>query len=794
MDGWITIGTDVDSEKFDAELKKLQKESEKFAKEEERLLNKKAKLELDTSKTKQELDSLEKKIDNTFSKLEKAKVSPKTSDKEIDILSTKHDNLINKSIVIGEKYEFQKQQMDSLNQKLIENATNQDLIKGKIEQTEAHSLGLGKNFDGIGKSIKDSIKKVGKMALAVFSIRTAYNAVRQAMSTISGYNDDMTNKLHSIKMIFASALEPIVTRLVNLAWKLMGYVAYIAKAWFGIDIMSKASANSLKASSKNAKDLKKTITGIDEANILNDNGQTGTSNSPKFEMPDMSENNIPSWIKWIADNKDTILRFFTELGILWGTMKIAEFILKLKNLKKGLLGVSDEGKKASLSMKSFGKMIGSAMIVGGLTLIATHVFNLIKGWNDMTPAEKSAEVALILLGVAFVALGLTIRGAIDTATFGLAEIIGLIVALTAGIGALVAHFLSQEETIKSVTKAEEDLKVAQDGLRQATDDYASTLDNYDNALKKVEESVKALEEAERKNGITGAELQAQVDNGTLSYDKMTESQKEVYKAYINNEQAQANLIKSTEDLKTGADNLTEAKKKEKIATWDAKLAQEAQNGAFKDGGEKAQAFKNSVIDAYEKGELSAEEARDLIGKSMSQMSRSAQKSFMEDLPNAVKDGLDPKKYETFGQKFSKFFSSLWDGIKNGASSAWNKIKGWFGGSNDNGNGFAKGGMIYGDSVYGFEKGGITYPKLQYCASGAIINQPGRGVPITQAIGGERGAEGILPLTDSQQMDLLGASIARHMTVNLTNINQINGRTLSRELKIINAQEGFAMNS
>ena len=92
------------------------------------------------------------------------------------------------------------------------------------------------------------------------------------------------------------------------------------------------------------------------------------------------------------------------------------------------------------------------------------------------------------------------------------------------------------------------------------------------------------------------------------------------------------------------------------------------------------------------------------------------------------------------------------------------------------------------------KGAIYYPKLQYHASGGIINQPGRGIPITQHVGGERGPEGILPLTDSQQMDLLGQAIARYMTINLTNINQMNGRTISRELKRIEAQHDFATNS
>ena len=82
---------------------------------------------------------------------------------------------------------------------------------------------------------------------------------------------------------------------------------------------------------------------------------------------------------------------------------------------------------------------------------------------------------------------------------------------------------------------------------------------------------------------------------------------------------------------------------------------------------------------------------------------------------------------------------------------------------------------------------IQIPKIPRLAKGGIINNPGRGV----AIGGERGAEGVIPLTDSQQMDLLGEAIARHMVVNLTNITQMNGRVLSRELKKLQNDINFA---
>lgn len=85
---------------------------------------------------------------------------------------------------------------------------------------------------------------------------------------------------------------------------------------------------------------------------------------------------------------------------------------------------------------------------------------------------------------------------------------------------------------------------------------------------------------------------------------------------------------------------------------------------------------------------------------------------------------------------------------------------------------------------------FNLPRL---AKGGIINLPGSGVPIGSAIGGERGAEGVIPLTDSQQMALLGEAIGKYITVNANITNNMNGRVISRELQKIQNDNNFAYN-
>ena len=98
-----------------------------------------------------------------------------------------------------------------------------------------------------------------------------------------------------------------------------------------------------------------------------------------------------------------------------------------------------------------------------------------------------------------------------------------------------------------------------------------------------------------------------------------------------------------------------------------------------------------------------------------------------------------------------------------------------------------------NNIPGVNIGRLSTFRLPRLAKGGIINQPGRGVMVGSAIAGERGAEGVIPLTDSQQMALLGEAIGKYITVNASITNTMNGRVISRELKQIQNENDFAFN-
>jgi len=88
---------------------------------------------------------------------------------------------------------------------------------------------------------------------------------------------------------------------------------------------------------------------------------------------------------------------------------------------------------------------------------------------------------------------------------------------------------------------------------------------------------------------------------------------------------------------------------------------------------------------------------------------------------------------------------------------------------------------------------VKIPRASYLATGGIINYPGRGVPLTGAIGGERGQEGVLPLSDETAMERIGEKIGKHIRINLDLTNEMDGRVFSRVTKQINMEDEFARN-
>lgn len=605
-------------------------------------------------------------------------------------------------------------------------------------------------FDIMNKSLGEAIKKAGKLVLGIFGIRSAYLAIRRYSSDLAGYDPQYAANLEYIRWVLTQAIAPVLRGIVTLVGTILQYIYAILNAWFGIGAKLDLSAESFRKMKNNAggvskavKQIKKDLLGFDEINRLTDQSDTGTSAGatgvgiPDFEIGGLG--NIPDWLKWIMDNKQTILSVLGAIAGIFAGIKIVSFLQNLRGVFTVFRNIS--------ALKLAGMFAGIAIAITGLVQTIQAVIKFIGDptWENFTDILHGIETALIGVGIAMVALNAS-------------NPVGWIILAIGAVGKLIELFSEDRAQILDLEEAQRQLSDAIKETHKATDRYISAIEN-------AEEAEKKLAEAERKHRISGEELQLQVENGTLKYQDMTEAQREVYKAYRNNIAAQDELNSSTE-------NLTQKKHDEMLASLETQLTNADEAKSYDE-------LKKQVIDAYDKNIIKAEEARDILERATHDMSLDAYQTFQEDIPTAIKEGFDPTRYSSVFHKLQMATDSLFTIIKNNLKKLFN--------INASVN-------VSGSSGGGRAKGGIFYPsKMPKLAVGGIINMPGRGMPYNGAIIGERGAEAVVPLTDTQQMELLGATIGKYITVNANIVNTMNGRIISRELKQIQSEQDFAYN-
>lgn len=248
MDGWVSIGTKLDTKNFDAQIEQVQK-----------------------------------KLDDVESTLEIGQSGVfKLTESEMVDLNAEAEKLRN-------RLKGLKEQQDKLGR--------------------SNLVSIKKIMEDIGNSTGKVIKQVGRWTLAIFGVRAVYSFVRNSINTIANDNEQLKTDIDYMRDALAYSIEPIITKIVELAKQLMFYGAYLLKSWTGKNIFENAN-KSLKGANKQAKDLKKTMAGFDEMNVLSDNSSGGGGvATPSFDLSSIEEMEEPKWLimirdigQWIIDN------------------------------------------------------------------------------------------------------------------------------------------------------------------------------------------------------------------------------------------------------------------------------------------------------------------------------------------------------------------------------------------------------------------------------------------------------------------------------------------------------------
>lgn len=689
-------------------------------------------------------------------------------EKEIEMLEEKLNDIKQTLVMASEdKTLFSTREVKEMEVEAEKLARKIEGLKEKQEKLDKTGFeNMKKSAESLGNSISTVINKTVKWGLAIFGIRSAYSAVRQAIGLVSSQNDEVSNKIEQMRNVIAGALLPVVQTVINFLAKIMVYINYIVYALTGKNIFNFADAtkkssdnlasgaSSARGIADNLKEARKQLAGFDEMNVLNDNvassgggGGTGVGGVGPVDFgnifDDLQNIQMPKWIEDLVKVLKKIKKYWKELIPVVAAFGTTLAAVKIGTFLQSLLGIE---------AISTAVVAGFAMMAGGATLLIGEIVNLVMNWDRMTTKEKVLSASLATLGAAFVALGYSIATGVSAATLGIGALIAAIIAMTAALTTSIYKEITLTDAIYDERIQQEEATKAKERAKKAYDDLIDAVDRQTAAQEN-------LIEVEQRNQMSGEELWASVQNGTLTYQGMTKQQRETYKAYLELQDANENLQNANEEL---INSNSEVIKKD----FDVQIANDKTGKTYNK-------LRDDIVEAYNKGEITAKDASDSISRMMGNMSYESYETFTKDIPDNIKSGLDAGKYKNTFDKFADLWNSWINSLQKKLTIQVSETH-----------------YSSGTGRYGAKGAIVTYPKL---AVGGIVNQPGRGVPLGGAIIGERGAEGVIPLTDSQQMALLGEAIGRYITVNTSITNTMNGRVISRELVKTQNEEDFAFN-
>ena len=374
-DGTITIGTNLDDKEFDAQILQLERK----------------------------INDMERDLEVSISTGEFAEDSKEAEELRV-------------------KIEKAKNQLVSLNKQ-----------KEKYNSTGYTTEGL----KGLGDPIGKAFNKIGRIVLSIFSIRSAYGAMQRASSLLAQYNSQYATDLEFIRYAIVQAIAPILEKVVKLAYTLLGYMNYLAKIWFGKPIFAENLAKNFAKASKSTSEIKKNLqaTPFDEMNVLTDMSDSGISGggavAPSMD-PSMLQGEVPNWLKWIADNKDLIIKALIGIALAVGLIKLNDLLGGLETLRPLL-------KPIGTFLKAHGTTLaGILAIISGIAIIIDGIIKYLKdpSWENFIE---------IMTGIAFVVGGVMLLFG------GIPALITAIILILGALGlAIYKHWDEIKETLGKV--------------------------------------------------------------------------------------------------------------------------------------------------------------------------------------------------------------------------------------------------------------------------------------------------------------------------------------------------------
>lgn len=383
-DGALVIETRLSTEKFDTDLKKIDKSTKN-------MINR-------YNKSVDSIKSQELAIEKVKNKIEELQLYADTGlIKESELGQLEH---LNKKLdIMNSKLEESKKQTNELGKEINKNLGNKAKFAGIID-----------GFDGVGKKIDKLKNRMTRLigTVAIFSLlRNSLTNLRNGYISLLKQNDNFKNSLNQIKANLMTAFAPIynaclpaINSLMNALSKVTGTIAVFVSGLFG---------TSLKDAKKQAEGLSKSLDDTAKS------GEKASGSLASFDNLEVIADNSASSGSSSNSGIDYIGEITYSQRLLDILNNIKDFAVDNKELIIGFIaGITG----ALIALKTLGldpiKSLGIGVALAGIVYTIVSLIEYIKdpSFENFGKIFQGIGIAIIGVGIAIGALPVAVVGAI----------------------------------------------------------------------------------------------------------------------------------------------------------------------------------------------------------------------------------------------------------------------------------------------------------------------------------------------------------------------------------------------
>lgn len=155
---------------------------------------------------------------------------------------------------------------------------------------------VGRNTERMATQMANPLKRI---LPTIIGVGSAYGIISKAVSAFMQQNEELSSRMSSIWTALGNVIGPIITQIIDWVTTAVSYFLSFLKLLGVTGKSASQLSQGAKEANNSAKEMKKTLAGFDELNILNDNNNDnggGGSGKPGLEDIDPSE-----WMKKLAE-------------------------------------------------------------------------------------------------------------------------------------------------------------------------------------------------------------------------------------------------------------------------------------------------------------------------------------------------------------------------------------------------------------------------------------------------------------------------------------------------------------